>query len=253
MRTLANLLLITALLSLPTSLFAQSADPFGAGPAPDDPFGNGPAVRPTPKRPTLKPKLRAAVQSKSANRAAAKKLTAPASSDATAKIRAAMNDETSQTFIELPLADAIQQISATHDIPIVVDRRALEEIGLSADEPVTLSLHKVTLRSFLRLMLRDLDLTYMVKDEVMQITTIEAAEQNLVIEMYTIDPSLTEKADQVIKALTTAVVPDTWSTLGGPSSISAIDNILIVSTTEHVQELVIDFLAKLETAYDKTK
>jgi hypothetical protein len=60
----------------------------------------------------------------------------------------------------------------------------LEEIGLSADQPVSITLKNVTLRSFLRLMLRELDLTYMIKDEVMQITTIEAAEQNLVNKVY---------------------------------------------------------------------
>ncbi|KAA5547347.1 VWA domain-containing protein [Roseiconus nitratireducens] len=100
------------------------------------------------------------------------------------RIESALSDETTQSFIETPLSDAIQQISQTHDIPIVVDTRALEEIGLDADVGVTIDLKNVSLRSFLRLMLRDLDLTYLIKDEVMQITTIEAAEDNLVTKVY---------------------------------------------------------------------
>ena len=91
------------------------------------------------------------------------------------RIQAALGDETTQNFVELPLSDAIQQISEAHDIPIVVDNRALEEIGLSAEEPVSISLKNVTLRSFMRIMLRDLDLTYMIKDEVMQITTTRSS------------------------------------------------------------------------------
>ena len=100
------------------------------------------------------------------------------------RIQSALGDETSFSFVELPLSDAVQQISEAHDIPIVVDSRALEEIGLSAEEPVNISLKNVSLRSFMRLMLRENELTYMIKDEVMQITTVEAAEQNLVTKVY---------------------------------------------------------------------
>ncbi|MEL6108777.1 MAG: VWA domain-containing protein, partial [Planctomycetota bacterium] len=100
------------------------------------------------------------------------------------RIEATLSQETSQSFLETPLSDAVQQLSDTHDIPIVIDNRALEEIGLDSDTPVTLDLKNVTLRSFLRLMLRDNDLTYLIKDEVMQITTTEAAEDNLVTKVY---------------------------------------------------------------------
>lgn len=100
------------------------------------------------------------------------------------RIQAALGEETSQNFVELPLSDAVAQISETHGIPIVVDNRALDEIGMSAEDPVNLTLANVSLRSFLRIMLRDLDLTYVIKDEVMQITTTEAAEQNLVNKVY---------------------------------------------------------------------
>ncbi|MFK8113794.1 MAG: VWA domain-containing protein [Rubripirellula sp.] len=100
------------------------------------------------------------------------------------KLQLALSEETSASFVELPLSDAIQQISEKHEIPIVVDSRALEEIGLSAEEPISLTLKNVSLRSFLRLMLRELDLTYMIKDEVMQITTVEQAEQNLINKVY---------------------------------------------------------------------
>ena len=100
------------------------------------------------------------------------------------RIQAALDLETSQTFDETPLVEAVREIRETHDIPIKVDGRALEEIGLSEEEPITIDLQNVSLRSFLRLMLRELDLTYLIQDEVMQITTIEKAEQNLVNKVY---------------------------------------------------------------------
>ena len=171
--------------------------------------------------------------------------------EAEKRIHSALNDKTTITFIETPLADALQVISQTHDIPILADRRALEEIGLSADEPVSMDLKNVSLRSALRLLLRDLDLTYQVKDEVLQITTIEAAECNLIMEMYVLPENLTAKSDKVITAMQTSVVPDTWSTLGGPSSAVAIDHVLVVSTTSDVHHQVEEFLAKLFEKYGK--
>ena len=249
MRNLANLLIAACLLFLPTSALAQggaaSDDPFGA-----DPFGSGTARPSAVKRPNTRP----VSQSKAAAvKAALKAKRDPArgSSMAALRIRATLGDETTQTFIELPLADAVQQLSRTHDIPIVVDKRALEEIGLTADTPVTLSLRNVSLRSFLRLMLRELDLTYMVKDEVMQITTVEAAEQNLIVEMYTFSEELTDKADKILKALTSSIVPDAWDEKGGPCSVTGIDNVLIVAAPEVIHEDVVEFLRKLQQAFEK--
>lgn len=103
------------------------------------------------------------------------------------RVQAALDEVTTQTFVEIPLSDAIHQISEAHDIPIVIDTRALEDIGLMADDAVNVSLKNVSLRSLLRLMLNEfVDLTYMIKDDVIYITTTEVAERNLVNKVYPI-------------------------------------------------------------------
>jgi hypothetical protein len=84
----------------------------------------------------------------------------------------------------------------------------------------------------------------------MQITTVEAAEQNLIIEMYKFSAELTAKADKILKALTSSVVPSAWDVNGGPCSVSAIDNVLIVSATETIHEDVIEFMQKLQRAFE---
>ena len=247
MRNLANLILAACLLALPGSTFAQNADPFGA-----NPFGGGNTKPATAKQPNAKQGAQPKAAAAKATRQA-KTIPARGPSEATMRIRSSLGDETSQTFVELPLVDAVQQISQTHDIPIVVDRRALEEVGLTPDTPVTLSLTRVTLRSFLRLMLRELELTYIVKDEVMQITTVESAEQNLIVEMYKFSEELSGKSDQILKALTSSVVPAAWDVKGGPCSVTTIDNVLIIYATETIHEDVIKFLQKLEQAFANHK
>ena len=97
-------------------------------------------------------------------------------------------------------------------------------------------------------MLHDLDLTYMIKD-VMQITTREAAEQNLGTQMYSLPDNLTDKSGDVLTALQSAVAPDTWSTHGGPSAATTIDHVLIISTTSDVHDQVEDFLNTLIETY----
>ncbi|WP_182866808.1 hypothetical protein [Stieleria mannarensis] len=251
--TLAALLFV---LSGPIA-WSQTADPFAPSSGTSaDPFAPQPV-----RRPAKPPKVTPTQNAQNAVVQQAKKVLAEGRKPRTPKlvmhnaaeqrINAALDDQTTIQFIETPLAEAMQTLSAQHDIPIVIDRRALEEIGLDADVGTTIGLTNVSLRSALRLMLRDLDLTYMIKDEVMQITTVEAAEDNLIVEMYVLPANLAAKSNDVIKVLTATVVPDTWETLGGNSTAMAIDHVLILSTTSDVHERSERFLAMLIDKYGK--
>lgn len=91
------------------------------------------------------------------------------------KIRSSLDDQTTINFIDTPLADAIQFIATNHEIPIIIQTQALDDAGIPSDEPINLVLSGVTLRSALKIMLSDLNLTYIIQDEVMQITTKDIA------------------------------------------------------------------------------
>ena len=82
------------------------------------------------------------------------------------------------------LADAVSYLENYHEIQIELDTKALEAIALTTETPVTKKLSGVTLRSALKLLLRDLGLTYVIKDEVLQITTPEEAENQLITKVY---------------------------------------------------------------------
>lgn len=100
------------------------------------------------------------------------------------KIFAALEDDTRLEFIETPLNSVIDFLKDQHDINIEIDTKALDEIGIGSDSPITRNLRGISLRSALRLMLKDLDLTYVVRDEVLLITTQEEAESKLVTKVY---------------------------------------------------------------------
>ena len=264
MRLIQTFTLLTIATFFTASCFGQVADPFGGGSDPfgsntqpkkapkrdvgNNPFGNGGAeTQPANPVPPInqEQKVRAPMKRKSFM-----KSERVGATETGARIIASLDDETSQTFVDTPLQEAIQVISDTHNIPIVIDRRALEEIGLSPDLPVSLMLKNVSLRSFLRLMLREFDLTYIVKDEVMQITTVEAADQLLSIRMHALPDQFTSKLPELVKVIQSTVEPNAWEALGGPSTMASLDHILIVNAHTNLQEKVEAFLEHLIGMYE---
>ncbi len=91
---------------------------------------------------------------------------------------------TSIDFVEVPLQEAMLTLKEQLGINIVLDEFALDTASISPEDPVTKTLDGVTLRSALRLMLKDLELTYVVRDEVLKVTTVEEAEEQLVTKVY---------------------------------------------------------------------
>lgn len=91
-------------------------------------------------------------------------------------------------FVETPLSEVVDFLSAEHEIPIQLKSKTLTDAGIAIDTPITKRLSGITLRSALRILLSELELTYMVKDEVLQITTPEDAESpdNMVTKVYNV-------------------------------------------------------------------
>ncbi|QDT38035.1 hypothetical protein [Stratiformator vulcanicus] len=100
------------------------------------------------------------------------------------RIRAALEEETRAQFPSTPLRDAIDFLSDYHDINILIDERALLDDGIDSDQEIDLVLDGITLRSALKLMLKPLNLTYVIEDEVMKITTQTVADDTLSTRVY---------------------------------------------------------------------
>ena len=68
--------------------------------------------------------------------------------------------------------------------PLIVDRAALAEVGASYDSQVNCNIKRATLRSVLKKILADLNLAYIIKDESIQIVSIEKARNTLSTRSY---------------------------------------------------------------------
>jgi len=82
-------------------------------------------------------------------------------------------------FKETPLYRAVEDLRDLTGINVIIDRAALEEAGINLDRPLTEKLESVSLKSALNILLRQLHLTYVIKDEVLQITTEKHARGKL--------------------------------------------------------------------------
>jgi hypothetical protein len=100
------------------------------------------------------------------------------------KILAALDDKTDLDFAEQPLTDVIEYLQTRHGINIQLDSKALNDAGVGSDTPITRSIKGITLRSALKLLLSELDLTYVIKNEVLMITSKPEAENMLSMRVY---------------------------------------------------------------------
>jgi hypothetical protein len=167
------------------------------------------------------------------------------------RIENALDADSEAEFVEHPLSDAMQFYSEKHNIPVVIDVRALDEVGIGSDTPITLNAKQAPLRLLLRRMLRDVELTTLIADEVLIITTPETAEARLDTRLYPMNDLAEETGridfDEVIQVLTTTVEPDSWSDVGGPGAIEVLTSppALVISQTSDVHTRVAGLLTEL--------
>ena len=88
----------------------------------------------------------------------------------------ALKQPTQIEFVETPLRDVIDYLKDLHHIEIQLDSAALKEAGVDENTPITKNLKGISLRSALKLMLDELQLKYVIHNEVLLITTPEKAE-----------------------------------------------------------------------------
>ena len=100
------------------------------------------------------------------------------------RILDALDADVDLEYPETPLKEVIDDLKDRFNIPIVLATKKLEEAAINLETPVTVSLKGISLRAGLRNMLGDLGLTYLIKDEVMQITTPEDAGSQLITKVY---------------------------------------------------------------------
>ena len=250
-----SVVVIGVLLATSPQLAAQTSDPFADNFSPFSAGGN-PSKRAVPILADSKPIL-PEVGSPSKKPSAV--LIAPLfpsfsiegrNSESCTRIENALNAETTFDYLDQPLRDVIQDISFNHNIPIVIDRKALDDFGIDTGTPITKSIKGISLRSALRLMLRELELTYVLRDEVLQITTPDAGCAETTTRLYPVADLLPPngEGDVLVDLIKTMVAPNSWSDSGGPGAIVYVEHLetIAVRQTDGVFHSIDQLLAAIK-------
>lgn len=175
----------------------------------------------------------------------------PLPSKSELRFLAALEEPTTINFTETPLQDVVDYLKSAHKIEIQLHTRALEDVAIGSDTPVTCHLKDVNLASALNLLLTDMDLTYIIKNEVLLITTKDMAATELLTRTYPVGDLVEPKGeDKLIKAITSTVQPMTWDEVGGPGSIVFVPaaKSFVISQLREVHDEVLTLLRALRSA-----
>ena len=88
------------------------------------------------------------------------------------QIHAKLAMPVSLEFVETPISDIVDFLRDYTGVNFLLDRVALENEGVTSDTPVTIHVEQIPLKSALHHLLRQLNLTYKVENDVVLITAV---------------------------------------------------------------------------------
>ncbi len=150
------------------------------------------------------------------------------------------------SFNGIPLQQVLVSISDDTRTPIRIDWAALEEQGISQDEPVTLEMPPIPLSQVLDYILRPMALSYRVEGDVLHVSTREKLDQRPSLRVY--DLSVFERPGiaTLIEKEIHKIQPECWSQ--ELWSVNVLDeNFLLVSVSDPAQaeiEMMLTDLAR---------
>jgi hypothetical protein len=156
------------------------------------------------------------------------------------KIMEALDKPITVGFNERPLEEALQDLSNLFDQPLLLDKKSLEDLLVDLKKGVSLNVKGVSGRTVLRSILASQGLTFIVKDETIQIVTVEKAKTQLATRVYYLGDIVTgvglfgdfrfgpflnlaqqqENVRLVTETITKSIDPMSWKENGGPGSVT---------------------------------
>ena len=156
----------------------------------------------------------------------------------TGEIERLLDQKRDMVFEEATLEEFAAFLKS-NGISTYLDVRALDNVGIGVDTPITFRQHGISLRDGLRLVLDSLELSWMPRNGRLVITTPEEEEYRLITKVYDVRNLIelvpvqigggfgggsTSYAyqydfDSLMDTISSTIEPDSWEDVGGPASI----------------------------------
>ncbi len=151
----------------------------------------------------------------------------------------------------IPLAKAVQVISEIGNLPVSFDPDAMEELGVSLHDPVSIALPTTTVGKVLEAIAAERNMTPVFEDGQTMLTSTADHRQSLRTIPYDV-ADLTGGDARAAKDLAALVqrlvVPESWQTHGGRGTVDVSPDLLRITQTGRVHYQIIVFCDKLRLA-----
>ncbi|HEY4312593.1 MAG TPA: VWA domain-containing protein [Pirellulales bacterium] len=156
-------------------------------------------------------------------------------------------------FADTPLADVAEYCGKKLGINVRLDRKGLTDAAVDESAPVTFSTVKpVSFESALRMILDEFDLTFVVVNEALTITSKEKADEIMVTKVYFVGdlmrtgPQKSPQFGALMNLITSVIQPDSWDDNGGPGCTHPFGrDFVVVSQKQDVHDEVVTLFEKL--------
>ena len=169
-----------------------------------------------------------------------------------AKLQAKLN--TPILKLSLPntsLAEAVQLISAMGALPVSFDPDAMEELGVSLRDPISIEVAKTTVGKTLEAIAAKRNMAPVVANGQILLTSTADHREGLRPINFTVK-DLTggdaQTAHDLAALVQRLVVPESWQASGGRGTVEVTPNVLRITQTGHVHYQIIVFCEKLRVA-----
>lgn len=186
-------------------------------------------------------------------------------------LQSALQSDTEAKFPEIPLDEVVIYFSEVHNIPISIQTKDLEDVGMSIDQPISFDYSMITLKNALLQILDPLNLTYVVDREMILITSKAKAAEMMKTRIYPVGDLCSSPDDYlslehairnsklgnwkvkfVYRASTGyggAMAPSPESNAkGGTISVVPQSKSLVITQTYHTQNAITELLKDLRKA-----
>jgi hypothetical protein len=140
----------------------------------------------------------------------------------------ALNSTVSVRFKDSSFEDVIEYIRSTTGLKITLNKGSLDEVNIGYDSTVSSDLKGVTIRFLLRKVLADKGLTFIIRNEAIEVVTPKIARTLLVTRTYYVGDLAdcacgllsNEQAGMFMNMIQTSIDPKSWKENGGEGTIT---------------------------------
>jgi hypothetical protein len=164
-------------------------------------------------------------------------------------------------FKDVPFEEALRSISSLSGVQVIPDFRAFEEAGVSLAVPVSIAVENISMKSSLNLLLDKLMLDWVIRDDVLLITT-PPKRGRFYRKTYPIGdllarrargiPTDSKAAEALRQVIEKCVDEDSWANSGGSGTIQylAQEKSLLIYQSAQEHEEIVQLLASLRKLCD---